>query len=155
MAAFVPGPLSRRGRTRATVSPGILRRLAAIAYDLILLIALWLVTIAVLTPLAANVLPVQRGIFQTGLVAVTFLFFGWFWTHGGQTLGMRVWRIRLVRTGGGGVGWREAALRFACAVPSLLPAGAGLWYLALDRERRAAHDIWSDTRLELIPRSEV
>ncbi len=137
------------------MNPGIPRRLAAIGYDLLLLVALWLVTIAALMPLAAYVLPFQRLLFQTGLVAVTFLFFGWFWTHGGQTLGMKAWRMRLVRADGGTVDWRTAALRFACAIPSLLPAAAGLWFLVFDPERRAAHDIWSGTRLELIPRSEV
>ncbi len=137
------------------MTPGILRRLAAIAYDLILLAALWLVTIAVLMPLTAMVLPIQRAVFQVGLVGVTFLFFGWFWTHGGQTLGMRVWRMRAVRNDGRPLTWRDALLRFAAAVPALLPAGIGLWYVAFDSERRALHDIWSRSRLELTPRREV
>jgi uncharacterized RDD family membrane protein YckC len=75
------------------------------------------------------------------------LFFTWFWVHGGQTLGMKAWRLRLVGPGGAAVGWRTALIRFAAGVLSALPAGLGLWWAALDRERRAWHDRLSGTRL--------
>ena len=112
------------GASGAEMPPlaGLPRRLAAIVYDGLLLIgvlvgatALALGLVAVIiggeafkahNPLAGN------PFFQTYLFLVCFFFYGGFWTHGGQTLGMRAWRLRVQRRGGGGVSWWQALLRF-------------------------------------------
>ena len=78
------------------------RRLAAAVYDGLLLIALWMVTLLlVCLPLnsALGLKPgnaMNRGL----LLAVALGFFVWFWTRGGQTLGMRAWRLQLRRADG-------------------------------------------------------
>src|SRR3546814_5261508 len=46
------------------------------------------------------------------LFVVGLGFFGWFWTHGGQTLGMRVWRVRVRRDNGDSLNWVSAAVRY-------------------------------------------
>jgi uncharacterized RDD family membrane protein YckC len=104
------------------------RRLATIVYDGLLLsgvlvgataLALGLVvalfgsgTVSVHNPLSGN------PFFQTYLLLICFFFYGGFWTHGGQTLGMRAWRLRIQRRDGRGIGWWQALLRFLIA---------GLW----------------------------
>ena len=60
---------------------------------------------------------------------------------------MRAWRIELIAADGGPVGWDRALLRFAAAWLSLAPAGLGLWWSAIDPERRCWHDRLAGTRL--------
>ena len=70
------------------------------------------------------------------------------WRRGGQTLGMRPWRLRLVAVGGGQPGWRALWLRYAVGTLSLLAAGAGFWWAWFDRDRLTWHDRASGTRLQ-------
>jgi uncharacterized RDD family membrane protein YckC len=135
------------------VHPGLARRLAAIFYDAWLIFALWLLGVTVdffirralgLDTDGAHLL------LQLYLLGVPFIFFGWFWTHGGQTLGMRAWRLRLVDERGAGVGWRAAAIRVAGAYLSALAAGLGYLWMLVDRDHRTWHDRLSHTRLVMI-----
>src|SRR5262245_55644052 len=80
----------------------LLRRLAALAYDALLLFALLLVfTTLVLIVRGQRAIPPGTLWFDASLVAVALVFCAGFWTHGGQTLGMRAWRIRVVAANGG------------------------------------------------------
>ena len=71
-----------------------LRRLAALFYDCLLLIAIYFVITAIVISLNEGE-AVEHWTYKMFLVLVAYLFFDWFWRHGGQTLGMRAWRIRL------------------------------------------------------------
>lgn len=133
-------------------SPGLLRRLAAIGYDLMLLAGV-LVLAAALATLASGGQPITgpaRLLFQGYLLLVCYLYFTWQWTKGGQTLGMRAWRLKLLRDDGRLPGWGDALIRLLLAVPSLLPLGLGLLWSLLDPDRLAWHDRLSHTRLVLI-----
>jgi uncharacterized RDD family membrane protein YckC len=97
------------------------RRLAAACYDALLLLALWMVALLAslfvrqLFGLARNDHANALLLFLAGLA-----FFGWSWTHGGQTLGMRAWRLRLCRDDGAAVRWPVAAARYALMLPTWL-----------------------------------
>ena len=43
------------------------------------------------------------------------VYFGWFWSHGGQTVAMKAWRIRVLCVDGGPLTLGRALLRFALA----------------------------------------
>ena len=88
-----------------------------------------------------------------GLLALLFAFFGWCWTHGGQTLGMRAWRLRLLRRDGKPLAWSDAAKRYSVSWLVLLPAGLGLWWALLDREGLSLQDRLSGTQLTLLPKT--
>jgi uncharacterized RDD family membrane protein YckC len=85
--------------------------------------------------------------FELCLLAIAALFFCGFWVHGGQTLGMRAWRIRVMRDDGSGLTWTRALARFAAAAVALLPAGLGLWWSAFDPAKRGWHDRLTGTRV--------
>lgn len=69
------------------------------------------------------------------------------WQRGGQTLGMRPWRLRVVAIEGG-VPTRSALLkRYLVGTASLLLAGLGFWWAWWDRERLTWHDRASGTRV--------
>jgi uncharacterized RDD family membrane protein YckC len=127
---------------------GLLRRLAALAYDLVLLAAVLLAyTLAIVAARGGTAVPPGTWWFELSLAVLCVAFFTWFWTHGGQTLGMQAWGLRLVGARGGPVGWRAALLRAAASLVSTLPAGLGFWWSLVDPERRCWHDRLSGTRV--------
>ena len=67
------------------------------------------------------------------LFVVLGLYFTYFWGHGGQTLPMKTWHIRLTSTEGARVSFKQACLRYALAWMWFLP-GLVIWY-AFDVQR--------------------
>lgn len=124
------------------------RRLAALCYDLLLLAALVLsFTLLVVAVRLGRPVPPGTWWFPVCLLTVVALFFSGFWAHGGQTLGMRAWRIRVVREDGSALKWPRAAGRFALGLVAAAPAGLGLWWSLLDERKRGWHDRWTRTRV--------
>lgn len=131
------------------------RRLAALLYDTLLLLALLLFATVPWALAAGGELfsPLARVAYQAYLIGTSGVFFGWFWTHGGQTLGMRAWRVRVIADDGSAVTPRAAALRFAVGIVSLALLGAGFWWSLWARDGKTWHDRAAATRLELRPKS--
>jgi uncharacterized RDD family membrane protein YckC len=129
-------------------TPTIKRRLASLFYDFLLLVAvLFLAGYAV-----AGLLPDVSGgaprlIYQGYMVLVAGAYLTWFWRHGGQTLAMKTWRIRLVGVSGERLGFGQAWLRYALAVLGLLTFGFGFLWALWDRDRQFLHDHLAGTRL--------
>ncbi len=135
------------GRTNAD-APGFLRRAAALLYDSLLLLAVLFLATAIALPFnAGKAFSPDQILYPIYLLTVSFVFFGWFWTHGGQTLGLRSWKMKLVGTDRLAVGWKQAALRFVCAILSWLCLGIGFFWIIVDPKRRSWHDRLSKTRL--------
>lgn len=133
-----------------TIPAPLWRRLAATVYDVLLLAGLWLSTLLlVVLPLKVVGFEAGPALVRALLFAVTFGFFSWFWTHGGQTLGMRAWRLQLRRHDGGALSWPLAMRRFAWALLLWLP---GWLWLLVDTRRLAWHDRLSATELVLLPK---
>ncbi|MEA3277838.1 MAG: RDD family protein [Pseudomonadota bacterium] len=134
--------------------PGFLRRMAALSYDLVLLFGVLMLAVAiVIIPyglIVGEPFPHQETGFrlalQLYLVALIGGFYGFFWVHGGQTLGMRAWRFRLLREDGTGLQPRDALRRLGWAVVSLIPLGAGFLWMLIDRDGLAWHDRMSYTQ---------
>ncbi len=129
--------------------PGFLRRLAAQIYDLFLLIALLFLATALLLPFTAGeaVSSQQTLIYRIYLAVISFFFYGWFWTHGGQTLGLRAWKIKVLTLDQKSISWNQALLRFATAIVSWGFFGLGFLWVLIDKNRRSWHDHLSKTAL--------
>ena len=137
-----------------TASPAFARRCAALAYDGLLLVALWVAVSALVLALSGGWLaepdrPLWLAYtFRVTIVLVTGLFFGGFWTHGGQTLGMRAWRLRLVNSADAGpVSWKQTLMRLMAACLSAGVLGLGFLWVLIDRQQRSWHDRLSGTHL--------
>lgn len=131
-------------------APGFLRRLAAMFYDIILLLALMAVATTIITlplgmPEGGDLIIYQFFIFEI----IPLLFFTGFWTHGGQTLGMRAWRLKVVTEDGSDIGWNDALKRHLAALLSCLTFGLGFLWILIDPQGLAWHDRLSKTRLIL------
>ena len=83
---------------------------------------------------------------------VTGLYATLSWRRGGQTLGMRPWRLKLLADDGGAPGWKALWLRYAVGLASLLAGGLGFWWAWFDRDRLTWHDRASGTRLVRLPK---
>lgn len=142
---------------------GLPRRLAALLYDAFLVLAIWM-ALGFAAQFIAGVETNQviDGRVQTdplfGLLLFALMcasaaaFYVWFWTRGGQTLGMLAWRIRAQSRDGSPMSVRQALLRFLCAWPSFFLFGLGYLWLYFDPEGDAAHDRLSRTRVVRLPR---
>ncbi|HHW4678294.1 MAG TPA: RDD family protein [Xylella sp.] len=143
-------------------SPLIGRRLLALSYDLLPMLALWLL-VALLFSLAytlsghharENITPFSLWQWllwlccwcATGLYAVIS------WRHGGQTLGMRPWQLRVIATDEHAPhSWDMLWRRYTVASISLAAIGCGFWWAWLDPDGLTWHDRASGTRLKRSP----
>jgi uncharacterized RDD family membrane protein YckC len=117
-------------------------------YDALLLFALlFFASLVVVVPFEVTLEHPLYPLYVVYVYAISFAFFGWFWTHGGQTLGMRAWRFRVEPDNGHAMTWRHALLRFLGAGISWASLGAGYIWCLFNRERLSFHDALSGTRL--------
>lgn len=148
------------------------RRLCALVYDLLAVIAMVMVVGYVCQRITGGQLISTAGHaqiawwYQPLQAVVVSAYFVISWLRGGQTLGMRPWRIRLRNAQGLGVSFAQALLRLLVAgAPLLLLALAPwlgikttLWAIAVtwivwfgvavfDPHRRALHDVVARTVL--------
>ena len=130
------------------------RRLAAAAYDTLVLAGILMVVVmAELFLRGAANLPGNVHVLRALLLLAAVAYFGASWTRGGQTLGMRAWRLQLRRDDGRPLGWPTALARFAFAWLAWLPLGLGVLWCTLDARKRAWHDTLSGTEVVLLPKS--
>ena len=130
---------------------GLLRRLFAISYDCFLVSAILFITAGIAILLNGGE-AVEAGhplypLLVLSLASMVYLYFTWFWVHGGQTLGMKTWKIRLVHSDSARFGWLLASIRFFTAIVSWGCFCIGFLWSLLDRKRRCWHDITSKSVL--------
>ncbi|MBT7763439.1 MAG: RDD family protein [Gammaproteobacteria bacterium] len=142
---------------------GLPRRLAALLYDGFLVFAMWMfIGYAMLGIFGTDSNQVVEGVVQTDSVVstLTFLlmvasssgFYLWFWTRGGQTLGMISWRLKAVSFDDRPMSVRQGIIRFFSAWPAFWLAGIGYFWLYLDKNNDALHDKLSETKVILMPK---
>jgi uncharacterized RDD family membrane protein YckC len=124
-------------------------RLLALVYDFFPALALWFATAGVFTALHGDA--VRGGWLGLLEFAALWLVGGLYavlsWRRGGQTLGMRPWRLRVTAADGTAPPARALWVRYAVGGLSLLAGGLGFWWAWLDRDRLAWHDRASGTRM--------
>lgn len=127
--------MSSAGTTPTTRPAGPFRRLAALVYDALLLIAVLFLGTAVLLPLTGgeSITSDHVGawalLYRGFVVALTLAFFGVSWTRRGQTLGMMSWKIRIETLQGLQLDWSRVALRLGLGLALVVMLAIGLWLL--------------------------
>lgn len=137
--------------------PGFLRRLGAMFYDSLLLLALLMMLSYPYVWLTGGDRPglTVRTLYQIYLLAICFLFYAGFWIRDGQTLGLRTWRMRLISNNGGPITWALAFKRFGYAWLSLLCLGLGFLWVLYDHDKLSWHDRLSGTKLMQLPKRQA
>ncbi len=169
---------------------GFLSLLGCWLYDFMLLCAVWLLAVIVyLIPaqMLINVDSSQKNnlsttefsgpVFYAYLFLVSWFFFAWFWKHGGQTLGLKSWSLRLQTENGHTISWLQTLLRFLIAgtpwlsslfvyeqittrqllqppyeYSAFILGFGGLFWILIDKKNRSLQDIFSHTRIVKIPK---
>ena len=128
------------------------RRLAALFYDLLVLIAIWMVAAALVLLAFRGEVDVadQPAIYhftlQGVLLTLSAFYFVISWSRGGQTIGMRAWKVRIVDVEGRSPSVPQSLRRFGLALVSLI-AGFGFIWCLFDADRRAWHDVVAKTKM--------
>lgn len=146
---------------------GLIRRLAAMMYDWLILAALWMAAMALALLLVALLNSVgvislanytdhadfiaQHKIwFQLYSVFWFFWFYLYFWYKGGQTLGMRAWRLFLVQQDGDAISFKQALVR---AITALLGLG-NFWLWLRWGKGLALQDQLSNTQVVVLTKEQ-
>lgn len=129
--------------------PGFWRRLLAILYESMLLVAIWFIAGFVFHLIFFNIISGDyfKLAFQCYLLLVGGMYFIWFWTHGGQTLAMQTWKIRITGLDGQQIGIRKAIIRYLLAVAGVTLFGSGFIWALFDRDCQFLHDRLAGTRI--------
>lgn len=133
--------------------PGLLLRLLVIIYDALLLAGVLFASYALLfaiTLLLPDNIADSRWIKHVqfaSLLFVSFLFYGWFWVNGGQTLGMKAWHLFLIKEDGKFISWRQAGIRYLSALLSWAALGMGFAWIWVNRDKKTWHDWLSKSQI--------
>jgi uncharacterized RDD family membrane protein YckC len=132
---------------------GLRRRLASMLYESLLLLGVLSVTF-MLPHLALGmayeiVLPGPALFIH--VFAVMGIYFVWYWHHGGQTLAMQTWQLKIIGVDGKPPRLKQLILRYVLSWPSLLFYGAGMIWACFDRDRQFLHERLSGTRIIFVP----
>ena len=124
------------------------RRLTSALYDGLLLLSIWMVLMLFLVIGGSYVgAPAPPHVVRAVLVTAGLIFFVRSWTHGGQTLGMRAWRLVVRRSDGTPLSLTRATLRYLLAWVSWLAFGLGVLWCLVDAQRRSWHDVLTGTEV--------
>jgi uncharacterized RDD family membrane protein YckC len=132
-------------------------RLLALVYDLLPVLALWMLFGALVLALRGGerIMPwsVAFWLQNLALWGLTGGYAVLSWRRGGQTLGMRPWRLRVVDADGAAPSSTQLWRRYLWATLSLAVGGLGFLWSLVDAERRSWHDLASGTQLVRLPKA--
>lgn len=133
------------------------RRLAAMLYDSIVIMAIWIIVgFVVLSAFGIDqaqmvendqvVLdPYYRITLFSSMLLSAYLFFAWFWTHSGQTLGMQAWKLKVQNQDASPISYKQSLIRFVVAPFSLILLGGGYFYMFFNSEKLTVPDLLSQS----------
>lgn len=115
------------GRAEGLTAPSLLRRLAAFVYEGLLLFGVVMVSGWLYGGLTQqrHALQGREGL-QSFLFLVLAIYFVWFWSHGGQTVALKAWRLRVVTMDGRPLTQGRALARYLLCWLWFLPSLAAM-----------------------------
>ncbi|WP_047046314.1 RDD family protein [Vibrio mexicanus] len=154
--------------TQPLPNAGLMRRLGALFYDALIILALEMMAAGLIIALlqafeAMSILnvapyidisdmlskhPVWSPLFTLYLAVVWIYFFVFFWTRAGQTLGMRAWKLQVRNQEGGRITATQALIRIATSA-----FGLGNLIVLFDPKNRSFQDIWAKTDVVVLPKA--
>lgn len=130
-----------------TTSVTRLRLFAACVYELLLLLALWMLCVGLFLLIFGSASGgYKRALLQFFLWLATGAYFVWCWRKSGQTLAAKTWKIKLVNQQNLSLNYQQAVLRYALASASLLACGLGFVWVLIDKDGLFLHDRLLKTR---------
>lgn len=154
-------------------TPKFWRRIICLIYDFLLILAVLFIASFIFHFIFSDAQAVYfKPLFQFYLFTIMGYYFTWFWTHGGQTLAMQTWKMRLVSADGRGLTKKQAIARYLfsltgifffvavnylfpinfvsyqqLALVSVLIFGSGFIWALFDPDHQYLHDRLAGTRI--------
>lgn len=129
----------------------IWRQIAAFIYDIFPVLGILISTSLIIVLLrGGKEIETSTLWLQLLLVAEIFTYYTYSWKRGGQTLGMRAWKIK-IQSNSNRLSWPQLTLRFISGLASFLSLGMGLWWQYIDNKKRTWMDIASQSTVILTP----
>ena len=151
--------MAKENNTLSLPPAPVWRRFAAILYDSFLVLSLLFlvgfINLAIqlrlygqdqLRQMTENGDSLGGPFFYTTILLTVFSFFAFFWTRRGQTLGMQVWRVRVLNDDGSKISMKQSFLRFITAIPALFLFGLGVIWSLWDSKKLSWQDRLSGSR---------
>ena len=101
-------------------SISILRRLASIIYDSLLVFAILIIMSIPFYSFNVEGNNILKLTMQVYFYLVTQYFFVWFWVNSQGTLGMKTWKIKIICEDGNKISYKKAVIRINSAIFSIL-----------------------------------
>ena len=130
------------------------KRLGAYVYDLFAIFALLMLATATAVIIVASSVKMglmdlanyqdvgdylaHNTLFAAFLAIVAIAFYGYFWSKGGQTIGMKAWSLRVQNSDGSNINFTQALIRMATSA-----LGLGN-FSALFQNSNAFQDLWAE-----------
>lgn len=145
--------MSDQQNTLTVTKAGLFVRLAALLYDALLVLGIWFVIGVVFVIINGGEAAHSHNPFLPSALFIATLWFNMhFWRRGGQTLGMRAWRLRLLNENKEPLTMTQCMLRFLVAIGSLGLFGIGYLWMYIDKNGLTWHDKYSETRVVREPK---
>jgi len=126
-----------------------LKRIAASIYDLFLLLGVWFAV-------GSLAVWINGGIIETKWIGPflvfisTWFFYGYFWTHGGKTLGMAVWKFEIYSIDENKINFQKVSIRFFSNIITVLLGGIPLVFMYFSKNNLSLSDYLSKTSYKKI-----
>jgi uncharacterized RDD family membrane protein YckC len=130
------------------LAPRFWRHLLSMIYESLILIAVLFIASFIFHLIFRDTSSILfRPAFQLYLLLIAGIYFTWFWTHGGQTLPMQTWKLRVISADGQRLYLKQALARYLFAVIGIFLLGCGILWALIDREGLFLHDRLAGTRI--------
>lgn len=126
--------------------------IAAFIYDAVILSALSMILSAIFLTMLGEGFYQQswsRGLFQFSWISLIWSYYGFSWLHGGQTIGMKAWRLRLYRRNGLPMTAMDVFTRLSAATLNAFLLNLG-WLGYLGKQNQSLTDRLSASYIERI-----
>ena len=126
-----------------------LKRIAAAIYDLLLLLGVWFASGSIAVWINGGIIE-SKWIGPLIVFLSTWIFYGYFWTHGGKTLGMAVWKFEIYSLDKKPVTFYQISIRYFCNLLTFFLFGLPLILIYFTKNNLSLSDIISKTTYQKI-----
>ena len=126
-----------------------LKRIAATIYDLFLLLGVWFAVGSIAVWLNGGIIE-AKWIGPLLVFISTWTFYGYFWTHGGKTLGMAVWKFQIYSIEKNKINFQMISIRFFINIITFFLGGAPLFFMYFSKDNLSLSDYFSKTSYKKI-----
>ena len=126
-----------------------LKRIAATVYDLFLLLGVWFlvgsIALGVKYLFIGEVSSLNPNFGMALVIFSTWIFYGYFWTHGGKTLGMAVWKFQIYSLDNKKINLKKISIRFFVNLITFFLGGLPLIFIYFSKNKLSLSDMLSKT----------